>query len=260
MQKLEQTNSILKNIFDPRKKTFNVFVQPGEKQVKKEFPLEVKVRYIEYYLEKHWQEIVGENLVKNCAVSKLQGNTLLIKTKSSLFANELFMMKKLLLQKINKALDGRMRVVDLKFHTGKIDLNYSNEEVIKDVEPVLSIIKCPVCGAKMLSDNKLCNVCERNERKKLHESIVELLKIQPWLNFKDCQQYIKCDRIAFLDAKEALENFYFEKVRLGYAEEIDNCMAVMLLTGKNALEIDEKTFNNSLEFLRRKQDVLTSRI
>lgn len=260
MEKLTQTNSIIQRLFDPTKKSYKVFVDENRRQVYQSMPLEAKMKYIEYYLNEHWQEICGEHLAKNCSVESLQSNILTIRTSSSLLANELFMMKGLLLQKINKALGGSFSIKELKFHTCNIAVKKKLQSTTEKKEEAPSIICCPQCGAKMLSNNVLCNVCDRKAREKIRSNITELLKVQPWLKYEECQQYVQCDRITFNDAKEILQNYYFEKVRLDYASELDCYMAVMLLTNKSAGELDEKTYANSLEYLRRNQDVSASRI
>lgn len=260
MKNLEKTESIVRNILDPRKKDFRVYVNVGGKKIRHEIPQDIKIRYIEYFLNKRWKEICGENLANNCAVEEIKSDILILKTKTSIYANELYMMKSLLLKKINKELEGRLKLKDIKFHTGKlskINYDFSDDDVLEDS---LVITKCPICGARMLSDNEICSVCEREKKNLLHSRIVELLKIQPWLSYDECNGYIKCNKIVFDSAKDELKNLYFERVRLGYADEYDKCMAVMLLTGKSAQDIDEKVFNNGIEFLRRNQNVSAFRV
>lgn len=260
MEKLSSTDKIIHNLFDPRIKRYKIFVDDKHRQAYQSIPLKAKLKYIEYYLNVHWAEICGEHLAKNCAVDKLQEDTLHIRTSSSLLANELYMMKKLLLQKINRALTGGLIIKDLKFHTGNIKLEkfaYAPEE---EKPQEVGIIRCPKCDAKMLATNQLCNVCEREERHKLQQSIIDLLKISPWLKYEACQEHIPCARVTFNDAKELLKNFYYEKVRLGYANDTDCLMAVMLLTEKSVTELNDKIYQNSLEFLRRSQDVSASRV
>lgn len=260
MEKLSSTDKIIQNLFDPRVKRYKIFVDDKHKQAYQSIPLEAKLKYIEYYLNVHWAEICGEHLAKNCSVDNLQGDTLHIRTSSSLLANELYMMKNLLLQKINRALACGLVIKDLKFHTGNIKLgkfSYTQEE---EKPQVVQIVRCPQCGAKMLAENQLCNVCERTERQKLQQSIIDLLKISPWLKYEACQEHITCERVTFNDAKELLKNFYYEKVRLGHANDMDCLMAVMLLTEKSVGELNDKIYQNSLEFLRRNQDVSASRV
>lgn len=258
MKKLEQTKNIMQRLFDPRIKSFNTYVSKEKKQIHKSMPQNVKINYYLYFLEEHWSEICGENLAKQCSPAELNGSTLKIKTSSSLFSNELFMMKRILLEKINKILDNSFVIKDLTFYTGKINLR--KQKIVADVleEQIYAIVNCPICGAKMRADNDICSVCAREKKQELQSQVTELLKIQPWLKYEECRKYIKCDRILFNDAKEILQNYYFEKVRRGYAEAIDNYMAVMLLTEKNIDELDERIINSSLEFLRRKKDVSPS--
>lgn len=261
MKKLEQTNDILQRLFDPRIKSYNTYVDTSQKkQVRRSMPLAVKKMYYQQYLSQHWEEICGPNLAKQCIVEGLEDNILTIRVASSLFANELFMMKKIFLKKINKALVGSLIIKDLKFHTGRIPKrkDYTIHKA-NDLEK-FNIIKCPLCNANMTSEKNICSVCERQKRKQMHHEIVEILKNQPWLTFKECQKYISCDIFTFNDVKESLQNYYFELVRLGFAEESDCYMAVMLLTGKSIDALNENIIKNSLEFLRRNQDVSTSRI
>lgn len=259
MEKLLSTDSIIQKLFDPRVKRYKVFVDENHKQSYQMIPLEAKIKYLENYLQEHWAEICGEHLGKNCAIEKLQEDCLIICTSSSLLANELFMMKNLLLQKINRFLAGNIVIKELKFHSGSINKhkNYAPE---KEEAKELKIVHCPKCGAKMLSDNQLCNVCDRENRQELQRKLIELIKVQPWLQYKECQQYLPCSLIAFNDAKEILQNYYYEKVRLNTADELECYMAVMLLTGKSAEVLDTTTYENSLVYLRRNQDVSASRV
>ena len=261
MEKLTKTDDVIQNLFDPQIKSYKVFVTSEKKQLRRAIPNEAKIKYIEFCLKNKWPEICGENLAKNCAVESFDNNVLTIRTTSSILANELFMMRGLLLQKVNRVLEHKAVVKELKFFTASLKNVRNNQSLNKEEkEEKFEIVKCPACGAKMLSNRKLCSVCERENRSKLQERLMEILKIQPWLSFKECQKLLTCDEIAFFDAKEILQNHYFEKVRLNYASELDKYMAVMLLTGKSADEIDDKIYHNSLEYLRRNQDVSTSRI
>ena len=60
----------------------------------------VKQKYAEYVLNRNWVEICGERLAKYCCVHKVEGNEVVIHTENSILANELFMMKDLLLQNV----------------------------------------------------------------------------------------------------------------------------------------------------------------
>ena len=256
---MEQPEKIFQNLF-----TEGYILREKGKSTGKQvtFP-KAKEKYAEYLLQKNWQEICGEHLAKYCCVQKIEGNSLVVSVANSLLANELFMMKALFLKKINSKLAGYANIKKVNFQvSSKIknqlqdfkDVEAEKEELITYNKP------CAKCGVIVQSNNDLCDVCSREEKNILKYKISELLKVQPWLKFEECQTYYKCDRLLFNAVKDNLQNIYFEKVRLNSADEFDCQMAVMFLTGKGPEEIDEKIYENSLAYLRRNRSVLTSGI
>ena len=219
----------------------------------------VKQKYAEYVLNRNWVEICGERLAKYCCVHKVEGNEVVIHTENSILANELFMMKDLLLQKINSYLPDKIVIKKISFQASSKIKQYQKPE--GDDEAASEAKKytkpCAKCGVIVQSDNALCDVCTREEKEILKFKIAELLKVQPWLKYEDCGKYFSCDRILFNAVKDSLQNAYFERVRLDTADEFDCHMAVMFLTGKSPEEIDDKIFENSLAYLRRNQNVST---
>ena len=256
---MEQPEKIFQNLF-----TEGYIIREKGKSTGKQvtFP-KAKEKYAEYLLQKNWQEICGEHLAKYCCVQKIEGNSLVVSVANSLLANELFMMKALFLKKINSKLAGYANIKKVNFQvSSKIknqlqdfkDVEAEKEELVTYNKP------CAKCGVIVQSNNNLCDVCTREEKNILKYKISELLKVQPWLKFEECQTYYKCDRLLFNAVKDNLQNIYFEKVRLNSADEFDCQMAVMFLTGKGPEEIDEKIYENSLAYLRRNRSVLTSGI
>ena len=219
----------------------------------------VKQKYAEYLLNRNWVEICGERLAKYCCVHKVEGNEVVIHTENSILANELFMMKNLLLQKINSYLPDKIVIKKISFQASSKIKEYrkpeANAEAASEAKKYTK--PCAKCGVIVQSDNALCDVCTREEKEILKFKIAELLKVQPWLRFEDCGKYFSCDRILFNAVKDNLQNTYFERVRLDTADEFDCHMAVMFLTGKSPEEIDDKIFENSLAYLRRNQNVST---
>ena len=219
----------------------------------------VKQKYAEYVLNRNWVEICGERLAKYCCVHKVEGNEVVIHTENSILANELFMMKDLLLQKINSYLPEKIVIKKISFQASSKIKQYqkpeANDEVASEAKKYTK--PCAKCGVIVQSDNALCDVCTREEKEILKFKIAELLKVQPWLKYEDCGKYFSCDRILFNAVKDSLQNAYFERVRLDTADEFDCHMAVMFLTGKSPEEIDDKIFENSLAYLRRNQNVST---
>ena len=249
MEKLEPAKEIMQRMLNP--KSPSKFITSEGKRL-----------YIQHLLELNWEKICGENLSGRCCIHKLENNTLVIRTESSVWANHLMMMKDLFLQKINAYLLGSMIIKDLKFYSGGVIKRYEakSRQLVeeKKAEPKISI--CPKCGAQVVTGGTLCSICEREQREELKYRIAELIHVQPWLNYENCLNYSKCDRILFTAVREQVQNSFFEKVRLGRASENDCLMAVMFLTGKRPDEIDDKAYANTLEYLRRDQSVPAFRV
>lgn len=245
-EKLEAAEAVIRRLFDPRLSYKRAYIAP-----------EIKMAYLQHFLEEKWTEIVGENLARSCSVEKIIGHELHIRTANSMLANELFMMQGLFLQKINAFLSGRVLIKKVYFHTNGF-LRKQQKQKQAELEqalPSVEYTKCPRCGARMRKGLVECSVCEREQRDTLRAKLGELLRIQPWLKYEDCLAYYQCDKMIFTAVKDGLKNFYFERVRLGYASKKDSLMAVLLLTEKHPEEITEAIYKNALEYLRRDQSV-----
>ena len=240
--KLEAAEEVVKRLFDPRYSYKKAYI-----------PLELKYAYLQHYLEAKWTEIVGANLARSCSIEKIVGNELYIRTASSLLANELYMMQALFLQKINAFLLGRLIIKKVYFHTGgfirRQQAKTQSEEQAQLPKPEYT--KCPRCGARMEKGPAMCSICEREERDRLRGNITELLRIQPWLSYEECQAFYKCDRILFNAVRDGLKSYYFEKVRQGFATKKDELMAVLFLSEKQPEEITTKIYENTLAYLRK---------
>lgn len=240
--KLEAADEVVKRLFDPRYSYKKAYI-----------PLELKYAYLQHYLETKWTEIVGKNLARSCSIEKIVGNELYIRTASSLLANELYMMQSLFLQKINAFLLGRLIIKKVYFHTGGfIRRQQAKKQAEEQAQlPKPEYTKCPRCGARMEKGPAMCSICEREERDRLRGNITELLRIQPWLSYEECQAFYKCDRILFNAVRDGLKGYYFEKVRQGFATKKDELMAVLFLSEKQPEEITTKIYENTLAYLRK---------
>lgn len=240
--KLEAADEVVKRLFDPRYSYKKAYI-----------PLELKYAYLQHYLEDKWTEIVGANLARSCSIEKIVGNELYIRTASSLLANELYMMQALFLQKINAFLLGRLIIKKVYFHTGGfIRRQQAKKQAEEQVQlPKPEYTRCPRCGARMEKGPAMCSICEREERDRLRGNITELLRIQPWLSYEECQAFYKCDRILFNAVRDGLKSYYFEKVRQGFATKKDELMAVLFLSEKQPEEITTKIYENTLAYLRK---------
>lgn len=240
--KLEAVDEVVKRLFDPRYSYKKAYI-----------PLELKYAYLQHYLETKWTEIVGKNLARSCSIEKIVGNELYIRTASSLLANELYMMQSLFLQKINAFLLGRLIIKKVYFHTGGfIRRQQAKKQAEEQAQlPKPEYTRCPRCGARMEKGPAMCSICDREERDRLRGNITELLRIQPWLSYEECQAFYKCDRILFNAVRDGLKGYYFEKVRQGFATKKDELMAVLFLSEKQPEEITTKIYENTLAYLRK---------
>lgn len=250
--KLESAEQIIPHLFNSHKR-----------RSKAVFPAKLQQNYWQHFIQERWSDICGENLAKLCQVETLEENVLTIATQSSSIANELFMLKKQLIKKINFILQGMWVIKELKFHTqGFVEVKKESSQL---PEKKISIGEenygnCLRCGARLSFKSIFCCYCSREEKVLQREKIKELLLSQPWLDYADCLNYLKCDKIEFNAIKDSLKNYYFEQVRNDFADENEKFVAVMLLTGKAIAEMDERDFNNALAFLRRNKNVPTRRL
>ncbi len=246
VDKLEPLDAVIQRLFDPRYSYKKVYISK-----------EVKLAYLQHFLASRWTEIVGENLARSCAVEKIDGSDLYIRTANSMLANELYMMQQLFLQKINAYLLGRLVIKKAYFHTGGYINRHKKQQeaAAANSEPVIEYTKCPACGSRMQKGLAMCSICERTQREQLRQKLAELLRIQPWLSYENCLAYYKCDKITFTAVKDSLKNYYFERVRCGFANKKESLLAVLFLWEKLPEEITPAMYDNAIEYLRRDQSV-----
>ena len=106
-ENLEAAEEVIRRLFDPRLTYKKAYISP-----------EIKLAYLQHYLESRWTEIVGENLARSSAIEKISGSEHYVRTANSMLDNELYMMQQLFLQKINSFLLGRVLIKKVYFHTG----------------------------------------------------------------------------------------------------------------------------------------------
>lgn len=58
-ENLEAAEEVIRRLFDPRRTYKKAYISP-----------EIKLAYLQHYLESRWTEIVGENLARSCAIEK----------------------------------------------------------------------------------------------------------------------------------------------------------------------------------------------
>ncbi len=237
---LKAVSEAIHNLFDPKYFELN-------KKRRVIIDLAVKKQYLEHYLSHHWIEICGKTLADRCCLDHIENNILYVNTQTASMANELFMMKDVFLQKVNALLDKSMMVQDVRFRTGKFKKNISTQELQKTPdEPDIVFTTCPRCGAKMQQGLKVCNSCDHELKVEQRDKIIELLRVQPWLKYEECNTYLPCNPYLFSSVKESLKNYYFEQVISGYATELEKQKAVLLLKELPPEEITDDIYNKAM--------------
>ena len=234
MQKISETKDILKILFDPQSENKNI-------------SLNVRKKFLVYYLEAHWEEICGELIAKSSVPVKLENEELIVIVNNSMLANELFMMRSMFLGKLNIFLKGLVNIKNVHFKVGSLRKKVLQAE---EEEKILPRKICPKCGCSMAGDLEICSCCEREERNATRQAILEILLLEPWLDYENCKNFVKCDKILFMYVKDNLKNHYFRNVALDIADDEEKLIAVMLLTGKSFNEMNEKIYNNALAYLK----------
>lgn len=111
---------------------------------------------------------------------------------------------------------------------------------------------CKCCGIAISETGDLCRVCQRYEKEQLRSEIVAVLAAEPWLNYSDCQKYVKCDKMLFDSVKNSLKQYYYAKVFNSQATKKEEMTAVMIKTGMHPEKISEQLAQNIIKGLRRK--------
>lgn len=237
----ETTDSIINRIFDPRK-------QYGKCHIDKH----VKINYLKEYLEKNWEAICGANLAKSCRVDKIDGGSLYVKVANSPLASELKMMENTFLKKINHYLEKKVIIKKIYFSVGRIIDNKKTPFAAENQEGGnFKKSVCTLCGSSTYADGGICSLCELRIRREESRRIRELLLAEPWLSYKECNEYKACKRTVFSAVKDSLKQRFFLSVKNKEADTSELLTAVMLLLEKKPEEIDNSQFANALEYLRR---------
>lgn len=104
---------------------------------------EAKEHYILYYLMKKWPEICGSTIAKHSQPQRLEHNVLFINTDNSAWSHNFLMMKRQILNKINKFIPlekdkkRTLKIKEMKFYQGKIEDIFVKEKEVeakKEVE------------------------------------------------------------------------------------------------------------------------------
>lgn len=239
--RMEKTNAIINRLFDPRKKYSKCSIDR-----------KIKYGYLKRYLEENWEDICGVGLAKNCCVESIEDSKLYVIAASSPLANELKMMEPLFLKKVNHCLENKIIIKKIHFHVGRMFRRKKSCSAAAEAEKkFLKKAVCPLCGSAMYADSDICSICERRLKEEESRLLAELIKEEPWISYEECRKYRDFDRMLFSEVQGKLKHNLFGRVKKKEANADECLTAVMLLLGKKPEDIDDRQYENALEYLRR---------
>ncbi len=218
-----------------------------------------KEKYLLYYLRANWDKIVGEVTAKHAQPVRLINGVLTVNTDNAAWSNNLLMLKKQVLGKINGFMPveaGRkhaFKLKDLKFFTGSLPAEESVEQVeerpfIPKLDPKR---RCPECGVPLLPGEKICGCCERKEAGVIRQQIHKMLCRVPWLQHSDCVKQVNCDRITFNGVKASLlENAIWQALKKE-ATPAEKLFPVMLERSLTPDQVTEEILKKALARYKR---------
>ncbi len=226
---------------------------------------QAKESFILYYLQAHWQEIVGNVAAQHSQPVQLYEHVLMINTDNPAWSNNLLMLQKQLLSKIKQILPievGKKRpylVKSFRFKNGSIkDLPVVKEDDAPFIPKLDSTRLCPFCGVKLFPGEEKCSHCARLERQGEKSKIHKILCDAPWYEYRDCAKYLKCDKIDFAGVKAELQEAAIKKALEENSTDQDKFFAVMLVLGKKPTEIDDELVSKSLKSWKRRRIYVSS--
>lgn len=205
-------------------------------------------QFLLYKIGKAWQDIAGK-LAEHCSPLRIDKSRLIIATDNAPLANQLFMVKRDLLKKVNTFLEGKYVFLDMSFVSGVSLKKFTTDTIPQDEsQEKVEFINCPQCGALMDSRLTKCFNCLREEKLNSEEQLQKELINVPWLTFEDIK-IPQIDKLVFERIYNSIAGLYFERVRTGSATEMDKLQAVLFYTKKKPAEISQALSELTLAIL-----------
>jgi predicted nucleic acid-binding Zn ribbon protein len=222
-------------------------------------------KYILFVLRKAWPDIIGSAAAAHSQPYRLEKGVLYIHTDNPAWSNNLWMMKGKLLAAIDPYLprkNGRrmLAIRDFKIFHGIIQEDPADSE--EDESPFMPHLepdkRCPVCGVPLITGEKICSSCDREQKMKQREKIQRILEKMPWISFEDCQNYVVCDKMTFIDVKAPLTEWALTKAFDSASPLTDKAFAVMLLKGSSPEQLTDEKIEKILEREKRIRHYVSS--
>ncbi|MDR3560959.1 MAG: DUF721 domain-containing protein [Negativicutes bacterium] len=150
--------------------------------------------------------------------------------------------------------------------------NVSNEELRHKVKGILckdfslrqakrkkEWTDCPECGTLCPPEEGYCPLCTIDQRTKMKDTIRSMLKETPWLDYKECSQYISCHICDFNTVKNELIDNITREVSQNEINNLRLATLVMLVNKVKPDEISQEIIDKTLDNIRRKKNVFAPR-
>ncbi|HMM22578.1 MAG TPA: DUF721 domain-containing protein [Selenomonadales bacterium] len=118
---------------------------------------------------------------------------------------------------------------------------------------------CPKCGVLVTPQESLCSVCSIEEHQGQVDAVRKYLIHAPWLSYEECNRYIACLRTDFNTVKNELLDKYWREVEKDDADRMKIMTLAMLIHGLQPHALTEELIVKTLDKVRRKKHVFTSR-
>jgi hypothetical protein len=118
---------------------------------------------------------------------------------------------------------------------------------------------CRQCGVLRPADAELCVACAAANRSAGREAVMRLLRDAPWLGYEECARYVACRRSDYGAARDQLADFLTAKVASNESDSVSLSLLAMLFHRAEPRQLTETMKATTLEKVRRKSNVSTSR-
>lgn len=113
--------------------------------------------------------------------------------------------------------------------------------------------KCSSC--ELLVDNSVdkCFFCAQLEKEKLCKHLKTIFQEVPYIDFSECQNYVKCDRILFNDVKNQIIDNLIRKIKMNKYTKKDVLVYAMLTSGENAMNLTPPDLDKLCEQIKSRK-------
>jgi|GEM_PF-5602607 len=163
-----------------------------------------------------WRKAVDKRILKQTEAEGIKSNTLYVLTSSSAWANELSLLRKKFLQKINSQAEGET-IKDIRFRVGQLS---GREKEEKSKNPKQGQ-KCKRCGAEHRREGAHCPVCYISIKNEKSLNLLRRLNADPNIDFKEIKKGMPdLDRFVFEKAKGRTKALSLDRLALIAREAI----------------------------------------